>query len=174
MSDKGIRVWLILAVCAAIVSTVALAVTAVNLSERINNSETTAEQYRTALENFYEENFYTLMDSVNNMEVNLSKLAVTGSGETQQSLLSKLSMESAAAEGSANALPIYGENETSGTVKFINQVGDYCLYLNRKIGNGEGISAEEKATLMQLYDIVVKLKENLGKLYDKIGYMSFT
>lgn len=46
MSDKGIRVWLILAVCAAIVSTVALAVTAVNLSERINNSETTAEQYR--------------------------------------------------------------------------------------------------------------------------------
>ena len=174
MSDKGIRVWLILAVCAAIVSTVALAVTAVNLSERINNSETTAEQYRTALENFYEENFYALMDSVNNMEVNLSKLAVTGSGETQQSLLSKLSMESAAAEGSANALPIYGENEMSGTVKFINQVGDYCLYLNRKLGNGEGISAEEKATLMQLYDIVVKLKENLGKLYDKIGYMSFT
>ena len=41
------------------------------------------------------------MDSVNNMEVNLSKLAVTGSGETQQSLLSKLSMESAAAEGSS-------------------------------------------------------------------------
>lgn len=173
MSVKGIKIWLILATCAAILFGVSLVVTATVMSKDSDLNEKRATVYRNSLENFYEQSFYELMDSVNNMEVNLSKLAVSGSSKTQQTLLSKLSMQSAAAQSSAAALPIYSDN-MSDTVKFINQVGDYSISLNKKLTQGSALTKEDRSILRELHSTVLRLKNNISALYEKIGESSFS
>lgn len=97
-SEKAVRIWLIIAVCVAIVGIVSTAVLAVGFNERENRSKRTVGLYSTALENQYRSSLYGLADAVKNVEVNLGKAAVSSSAETQRTLLLKLAMEGEAAE----------------------------------------------------------------------------
>lgn len=121
----------------------------------------------TQMDAMYTKSFTELVDYVDNIDVNLSKVLVASDKGKQQKLLVKISEESALAESSLEDLPIRYEDKYY-TVKFINQVGDYSKYLNNRLIDGYSISKDEYNTLQDLYEINVELKNNLIEINQEV------
>ncbi|MBR4003890.1 MAG: germination protein YpeB [Clostridia bacterium] len=121
------------------------------------------------LENLYQRSFYDLVNNVNNMEVEVSKLMVSNDSTSQQKSLSKLKQQSSDAENSLSLLPI-NENILEKTTRFMNQFNGYCTslitYKDGKIEN------EDYETLGNVYNSISNIKTELNKIMEKImkGY----
>jgi len=121
------------------------------------------------LENLYQRSFYDLVNNVNNMEVEVSKLMVSNDSTSQQKSLSKLKQQSSDAENSLSLLPI-NENILEKTTRFMNQFNGYCTslitYKDGKIEN------EDYETLGNVYNSISNIKIELNKIMEKImkGY----
>ena len=121
------------------------------------------------LENLYQRSFYDLVNNVNNMEVEVSKLMVSNDSTSQQKSLSKLKQQSSDAENSLSLLPI-NENILEKTTRFMNQFNGYCTslitYKDGKIEN------EDYETLGNAYNSISNIKTELNKIMEKImkGY----
>ncbi|MEG1711331.1 MAG: germination protein YpeB, partial [Clostridia bacterium] len=171
MKSNGFKIWLILATCVAIIAVTSVSVMAVtHNSEKMKNNNKIFV-YKTALENKYQDSFYELMDSMKNMEINLSKLAVSQSAVTQESMLIKLALQAENAETNAAELPIYTDN-IAPTIKFINQVSDFCQTLIKKVNIATGLSTEDKKTLSEMHKVIITLKDNISKIYEGLKDIS--
>ena len=121
------------------------------------------------LENLYQRSFYDLVNNVNNMEVEVSKLMVTNDSTSQQKSLAKLKQQSSDAENSLSLLPI-NENVLEKTTRFMNQFNGYCTslitYKDGKIEN------EDYETLGKIYSSIEIIKKELNAIMDKVmkGY----
>ena len=117
------------------------------------------------LENLYQRSFYDLVNNVNNMEVEVSKLMVTNDSTSQQKSLSKLKQQSSDAESSLSLLPI-NENVLAKTTRFMNQFNGYCTslitYKDGKIEN------EDYEVLGNAYNSISSIKTELNKIMEKI------
>ncbi len=114
-----------------------------------------------------EKSFYDLVGYVDNMDVNLSKLVVSKDNEVRQKLLSDIRVQSNLAEASLGELALRDESKFN-TSKFINQVGDFCKYLEHKLIDGEKLSEEDIKTLNTMHQINTELKLNLSELASQI------
>ncbi len=119
------------------------------------------------LSGVYQQAFYDLVGYVDNIDVNLSKLSVTADEGQNQKLLNEVSVQANLAESDLAALPL-AEESRNGTVKFVNQLGDFSKYLSNKLIDGESITAEDKKTLAEFKRINSSLKADLTELADKI------
>ncbi len=124
-------------------------------------------QLKLDLENIYQRNYSELVDNINNSEIKLSKVAVSGENAYSKSLLSEISKNTAQATSNLSALPlsINGINET---IKFINQVSGYTQTLSNKIDRGERLSDTELNTLRELKQAFTILKDNINKMSENI------
>ena len=122
-----------------------------------------------SLENLYQRSFYELVNNVNNMEVEVSKLMVSNDSTSQQKSLSKLKQQSSDAENALSLLPI-NENILEKTTRFMNQFNGYCTslitYKDGKIEN------EDYEVLGNAYNSIANIKNELNKIMEKImkGY----
>ncbi len=131
-----------------------------------NSSLTTATMN---LENLYQRSFYDLVNNVNNMEVEVSKLLVTNDSTSQQQSLSKLKQQTSDAESSLSLLPI-NENVLEKTTRFMNQFNGYCTSL---ISYKDGkIENNDFDVLSKAYDSIATIKTELNTIMEKImnGY----
>ena len=112
-------------------------------------------------------NFYDLVECVDSIDVNLSKLIVSNDSEEQQRLLGEIRVQSTLATDNLTMLCLQDETKYN-TTKFINQVGDFSKMLNYKLIEGESITVEEKETLNTMYEINAYLKKELDELSSKI------
>lgn len=122
-----------------------------------------------SLENLYQRSFYDLVENVNNMEVEVSKLMVSNDSTSQQKSLSKLKQQTSDAENSLSLLPI-NENVLEKTTKFMNQFNGYCTSLiSYKDGKIENSDYE---TLGKIYNSIATIKSELNSIMEKImhGY----
>lgn len=126
------------------------------------------------LENIYQRNYSELVDNINNSEIKLSKVAVSGENAYSRNLLGEISKNTAQATTNLGALPI-SINGISETIKFINQVSGYTQTLSNKLDRGESLSQQELDTLVELKDAFTTLKDRInemskniynGKIYD--------
>lgn len=121
------------------------------------------------LENLYQRSFYDLVNNVNNMEVEVSKLMVTNDGTSQQKSLSKLKQQSSDAENNLSLLPI-NMNVLEKTTRFMNQFNGYCTTLiTYKDGKIEG---QDFDTMQKVHSSILTIKEELNTIMEKImnGY----
>lgn len=125
-------------------------------------------------ENGYTSSYYTLTDSLLQIENNLSKMRVVRTPSLQSELLVKTAINAEVAEQCLTSLSVAGGDMYS-TVKFCNQVGDYSLYLLKKLDNGDELSDTDYSTLDKLYEATRSLGTRLNALSDKItaGEYSF-
>ncbi len=114
-----------------------------------------------------QQSFYDLVGYVDSMDVNLSKLVVSNDDEEQQRLLGDIRVESNLATSSISQMSLQDEDKYY-TTKFINQVGDFCKYLNDKMIKGEKLTGEDKQTLQSIYNIIANLKKTLNELSQRI------
>ncbi len=119
------------------------------------------------LENIYQRNYSELVDNINNSEIKLSKVAVSGENAYSKNLLSEISQNTAQATANLGALPL-SINGISETIKFINQVSGYTQTLSQKLDRGENLTSSEISTLKQLKEAFSVLKDNINKMSDEI------
>ncbi len=117
-----------------------------------------------ALENVYKSSIYDLGDSLNNLQVNMSKLMVSRGNENSRELITDTYRQAETAAQSVSKLPLSFENITS-TVKFFNQVGDWCVSFNRAISEGEDVAVFEAQT-----DEIYKTAKLLSEEFDQIEH----
>lgn len=119
-------------------------------------------KYKNQLEFVYEKSFYELVDNINNMEVNLSKLNSSNSRAYQADLVDKLVQESNQAQDNLASLPI-DEQAISKTISFINSANGYCTSLAIQLAKGQGLSDDQKYSIEELYDSAQNVKQEVNR-----------
>ena len=120
------------------------------------------------LEASYQKSFYGMVESVDNIDLNLSKVLVTEDSGAIQKYLVDTAINSELAENEIQQLPLHDENKFY-TTKLINQIGDYSKYLNNKLINGEKLSGEDYSNLRSLYSANLTLKNALQEMRSEMG-----
>ena len=119
------------------IATAVLALSTIGLGVGVCVSQHNAMNYRADLENVYNNNFYNLLDSVNNLENKISKTLSSGSGSTyQRKMLLEASKNASEAEISVSQLPL-SQSEIQDTIKLVNQISGYTSTLAEKMVRGE-------------------------------------
>ncbi len=106
----------------------------------------------------------TLMDGITS---NLEKLMVSGSGAKEQELLGSISRQADAAQDNLSILPA-SLPAIAGSLKFVNQLGDYAATLSDRLAAGGAVSDQDSELLMTLHTTSVELTEVLLEMSDAI------
>lgn len=163
--QKGFGGWL-----AAVVT---LGVTVLALGTLLTLNYLLPTEMGTGLDNNYQRSYYEFAESVNNLDLNLSKLSLSEGAEEEQRLLVDVIVESEIAQSDLSSLPLEEENKYNLS-KFINQVGDYSKYLNNKLIEGKSISEEERENLLKMQSVTEQLKIKLEELNENMSDYDFT
>lgn len=127
----------------------------------------TAEEYRIAMEGMYQKSYYELSYNVGNMANSLNKLSVSNTEYMQKEVLSNISAYSASAATSLSSLA-QDQVDSSKTMKYINQVGDYCKFLESKLNKDEPLSEEDRDNLDALSIVMYDLRDALSEMQTEV------
>ena len=150
------------------VATAVLGITTIGLAVGYGATQNEANHYKTELENVYNDNFYNLLDSVNNLENKVSKTLSATSSNYQRKTLLEASKNASEAEISVSGLPL-SQGDIEDTAKMINQVSGYTSTLAEKIAQGESLSQDEIETLERVHASIVQLKNQLNEFERKLA-----
>ncbi len=115
-----------------------------------------------------------LDENLNNISTNLEKTIYV----TTPTMLSKLSAElwreASGAKSNLSLLPT-SESMVSNTYKFLSQIGEFVMALERKTASGESLTDKEREQLQNLYNFCNDLTEDINKICHEIqnGTYSF-
>ena len=119
------------------------------------------------LENVYESTVYDLSDSLDNLKINASKLMVARGSEDNRQLITDTYRHAETASQSLSKLPLDGQS-LSQTIKFLNQVGDWCVSYNSAIESGADTSAyKEQAD--DIFDVTSEIADNFAEISRQIS-----
>ena len=102
----------------------------------------TDEQSSKTLESVYSSSYYSMVDSVNNLQVNADKFETVTSSSSQRSILKDMEQDCAYIVAGLSVLPIDAENSNSA-IKFFNQISGMCEAYITTIDKGESLTSEQ-------------------------------
>ncbi|NLG24517.1 MAG: hypothetical protein GX558_04120 [Clostridiales bacterium] len=115
----------------------------------------------------YQKAFYEVVDLMGGVEVNLEKLLITMSAPQQQELLSAIARQADGALADLAALPS-DEATLLGTIKFVNQAGDFAATVSARIASGGELTDDDRLTVETLYTSAVSLNQQLAMMADEV------
>lgn len=122
-------------------------------------------KYTMQLENLYQKNFYELVDNIESVSLEMSKVVATNSSSKQEEILQGVYVSCVLAGANLNALPIQNKKLTKVN-NHINIVGGYVVSLIEKLENGEKLSSDDFKNISDLFD------ESRQTLYDLNSFIS--
>ena len=122
-----------------------------------------ANEYKSRLEYVYQQNFYELVDNVNNIESDLSKLSVATDKAVQNQYLSNITSLANNAQDNISVLPIE-HNAINDTITYLNQLGGYTSILQDTLVNKSKLDIDQIDQIDGLLDTSKKVKTELNKL----------
>lgn len=152
------RNWPLVALVVLGVIAVALTMLAFARTRDLNTANNT-------ITSIYSKAFYETCELTESMAVNLNKLGVAG-GSARETILSDIIRQAQGAESNLAVLPV-GTTVTAGTIKYVNQIGDFSQTLLRQLAQGTDISDEQYSTIAQLSETAARLTVGLGDLLDR-------
>ncbi len=152
------------------VATALLAVSTVGLGIGLGVSHGNAMNYKNQLENVYKNNFYDLLDSVNNLENKLSKIVNSTAPATtyQRKTLLEASRNASEAEISVSYLP-FSHGDIDETQRMVNQISGYTSTLAEKLATGGVLSEGEIETLENIHYNILQLQNQLNEFERKLN-----
>ena len=120
-------------------------------------------QFGNRLQGKYQRELYDLTGNVQNLETDLSKVAVVSSSQQMTLLFGDIWRQAGAAADRVNALPIT-HTAISQTSKFLSQLSDFSYALIRGQGDGVKLTDKEWKTLSALKNNAAYLHEQLFSL----------
>lgn len=104
-----------------------------------------------------------LDENLNNISTNLEKTIYVSTPTMLSKLSTELWREASGAKMSLSMLPT-GENTISNTYKFLSQVGEFVMALERKSASGEKLTNEERQQLKELYSLCNDLNKQINQM----------
>ena len=105
----------------------------------------------------------SLDEYLNNISTNLEKTIYANTPAMLSRLSTEMWREASSAKNSLSMLPT-GESSLDKTYKFLSQIGEFVMSLQRKTANGEELTDNERKQLRQLYDYCNSLNEQVQKM----------
>ncbi|MBU3111559.1 germination protein YpeB [Clostridium lacusfryxellense] len=124
--------------------------------------------YRNYLQGQYSKNMYELVDSVQNIRVNLGKSAIVGSRDQSIIVFEEIFRYSATANDKLHSLPI-DQVVVGDTSEFLTQVGDFCYTLAKASSEGKELSDKEYDSIDKLELQSYTLQEQLNGVLSDIN-----
>lgn len=150
------------------IATALLAVSTVGLGIGFAVTDSQAMRYKTELENSYQSNFYSFVDSVNNLETKISKTLNSSTSDYQRKILLEASKNASEAEIAVASLP-FSQNDIQETVKMVNQISGYTSTLADKLADGGSLTDDDKNTLEDIEQSVLSLKTQLNQFASRLN-----
>ncbi|NLA59347.1 MAG: germination protein YpeB [Firmicutes bacterium] len=119
-----------------------------------------------AVANRYQNSFYSLMDSIEKIEVSLAKALVANGMAENVRYLATVWQEAMTAQANLSQLPL-GQETLMNIAKFLTQSGDYAYMLMRSHTLGKTLTPKEREQLQSLREQVTFLSQNLHEVHAK-------
>ncbi|MGN0961671.1 MAG: PepSY1/2 domain-containing protein [Christensenellales bacterium] len=129
----------------------------------------TSTTYKNQLENSYMKSFYEMVDNVNTLEVNLSKIVATNNTDSQRELLSNIYDSCRLGVSNINVLPINYHN-LSEINNLLNKTGGFAYSLLQSNYQGETISNEDFEQINSIYSRIKEMQYDLNLYMQKLRY----
>ena len=94
------------------------------------------------LESVYSSSYYSMVDSVNNLQVSADKFETVSTSSAQRDLLRDMEQDCAYVVAGLSVLPIDAENSNSA-IKFFNQISGMCEAYIKTIDKGESLTTQQ-------------------------------
>ena len=130
------------------------------------------EQYVNSDLNNYNESFSNVVEYVNKIENCLAKATISKSPNYSTETLTKIWDNSNLAMAYLSRIPV-NNDELSKTVKFLNQVSDYCYTLSKKTMQNEELTTEELENLHELHKYSIELEGSLNQIEQDLNNGEF-
>lgn len=116
----------------------------------------------------------SLEECLNNISTNLEKTVYVSTSSMLSQLSTDLWREASTAKTSLSMLPAE-DISLNNTYKFLSQIGEFVMSLQRKSASGQELTNEEREQLKELYSYCTSLSEQVSKMcYDlENGSFSF-
>lgn len=114
-----------------------------------------------------------LDENLNNISTNLEKTIYVSTPTMLSKLSAELWREASGAKSNLSILPT-GETAINNTYKFLSQVGEFVMALERKSASGEQLTSEEREQLKELYSYCNKLNEQVNQMCHDMQNENFT
>ncbi len=127
--------------------------------------------FRTEIEYDYDMNLNELDGSLYNISVTLRKAMYASTATQFSKIAAELSAESTVAKNALSQLPS-AESELSSVNRFLSQVGDFAIYLSKKVISGDEINEDERKNLHSLANVAATLSTKVDEVraeYEKEG-----
>lgn len=123
---------------------------------------TAGAQNANILEGVYSSSYYSMVDNVNNLSVDISKYSTLNTKQAKLNTLSDMRGDCNYILAGLSILPINEENVVSAT-KFFNQVDGVCEAYTNKINKNENLTIEEELIFDKIGLVLNKIKSNLNE-----------
>ena len=126
------------------------------------------------LESMYSSSYYSMVDSVNNLQVNADKFETLTTSNAQRMVLRDMEQDCAYVVAGLGVLPLDVENSNSA-IKFFNQVSGMCEAYIAIIDKGESLSSEQLLLVdkAEMALSIIKSKLNTHNDQVKMGDYNF-
>lgn len=115
----------------------------------------------------------SLDECLNNIATNLEKTIYANTPAMLSRLSTEMWREATSAKNSLSMLPTE-DSSLNNTYKFLSQIGEFVMSLQRKSANGKELSADERNQLKKLYDYCNSLNEQIEKMCLDLENGNFT
>lgn len=129
----------------------------------------TSNTYKTQLQNTYMKSFYEMVDNINSLEVDLSKIVATNNIDTQRELLSGIYETCMIGVTNVNNLPI-SNSKLKDINKLLNTAGGFSYSLLLDNYDGNLVSLDDFTQLENIYDNVKELRYDINEYMRKLKY----
>lgn len=117
------------------------------------------------LDAFYQSAYYALVGNFVDIENDLAKARVMTDSKLLRQNLLKIDVNCNLA--SQNLQVFYANNEgMSNLMSYINQLGDYCVFLNRELDKGKSLTTSQMENLNKLWGVSREYGKLLNSLQD--------
>lgn len=122
---------------------------------------TSSKQNANILEGVYTSSYYSMVDNVNNLSVDLAKYSNLSTNQAKIKTMTDIKGDCNYILSGLSVLPINEENVISAT-KFFNQINGVCDAYTSQIYRGENLSQEQELIFDKISLVLEKIKENFN------------
>jgi spore germination protein len=119
------------------------------------------------LENEYQRSFYSMVDSVENLNFLTGKAQISGE-EQSLAILAQISSEAKNVQNNLSSLPL-DQTSLIRTSKYFNQLSDYSDMLFKKVSRGHQLSEAEQAQIASFYKEINTIYQEMALLEKATG-----
>ena len=120
------------------------------------------KQNANILEGVYTSSYYSMVDNVNNLAVDVSKFSTLSTNKAKTSTIQDMMVDCNYILAGLSVLPINEENVVSAT-KFFNQINGLCDAYLKQLNEGKSLSIEQELMFDKIGIVVGKIKANFNE-----------